>query len=502
MVTYLLCGARIFQQAMRNTLSNVIVHMAAEIAISPAEKGSLLAAVPLGYFLTQVPGGALADRIGAKNVLTWAMLLSACCCLVLPSAFDAFGTSGLFAVLVTMGAVQGPLFPTSSVLLARWMPRARDGEADEKAWATSMLDVGISVGTLLIIPVVTFLAEAVGWRHTYHTIGVASVAYVVVWATLGAASPEECSYIRTDERAFLAHAVSPGPKKANNKSNKSFGADADADGGATASAPLFERIVGMPAAVALHPGVWAVFIAHMAFNFGAYYLTNWSSTYYKDVLGVPPSRAYIHLMLPHVSNLAVKALNPLIAAWLAARGFNLLSSRRLFTCMGFFLSAAVLLPVYHVRSHVWASTALFSLANACFGLAPSGFKANYLDITEQYVGVISGYGNTLGTIASFGQPKLIARLLDATGATEQSTAGGSWLLVLGAVALINLLAAINYALYSTVTPVEGAAEQQGGTPLRKKFDSAASGRTRSQAKATAQSAAPYPISESGKVKAA
>ena len=48
-----------------------------------------------------------------------------------------------------------------------------------------------------------------------------------------------------------------------------------------------------------------------------------------------------------------------------------------------------------------------------------------LDITEQYVGVIAGYGNTLGTIASFGQPKLLAWILDHTGATAESTAGGS-----------------------------------------------------------------------------
>ena len=27
----------------------------------------------------------------------------------------------------------------------------------------------------------------------------------------------------------------------------------------------------------------------MAFNFGAYYLTNWSPTYYKDVLGLSPT---------------------------------------------------------------------------------------------------------------------------------------------------------------------------------------------------------------------
>ena len=47
--------------------------------------------------------------------------------------------------------------------------------------------------------------------------------------------------------------------------------------------------IGMPWAVAAHRGLWAVYCAHMAFNFGAYYLTNWSPTYYKEV--PPPAAA-------------------------------------------------------------------------------------------------------------------------------------------------------------------------------------------------------------------
>ena len=91
------------------------------------------------------------------------------------------------------------------------------------------------------------------------------------------------------------------------------------------------------------------------------------------------------------------------------------------------------------------STALFSAANCFFGLAPSGFKANYLDITERYVGIISGYGNTLGTLASWAGPQLVAAILARTG---------SWDLVLGCVALTNVVAAGNYYLHSTVNVVE------------------------------------------------
>ena len=66
---YLLCFVRVFQQSNRNVLSNVLVLMTNELGLTISQKGTLLAMIPLGYFLTQVPGGALADRIGAKNVM-------------------------------------------------------------------------------------------------------------------------------------------------------------------------------------------------------------------------------------------------------------------------------------------------------------------------------------------------------------------------------------------------------------------------------------------------
>ena len=51
-----------------------------------------------------------------------------------------------------------------------------------------------------------------------------------------------------------------------------------------------------------------------------------------------------------------------------------------------------------------------------------------LDITEQYVGIISGYGNTLGTVASWAGPKLVATEMQAEMQAEicprYSRAGG------------------------------------------------------------------------------
>ncbi|CAE7827991.1 PHT4 [Symbiodinium necroappetens] len=240
-----------------------------------------------------------------------------------------------------------------------------------------------------------------------------------------------CFYISKKELAFLEANVPKQEKKS------SQGQLRDQDG---------PGLLGMPVAVALHHSLWAVFFAHIAFNYGAYYLTNWSPTYYSEVLKLTPEQAKYHLMLPHVANLICKSVNPLLVRLVERRGISLLSMRRLFTASGFLLAALCLLPVYRLRGHnPWVTTALCSAANAFFGLAPCGFKANYLDITEKYVGVISGYGNTLGTVASWVGPQFVAFLLHNFR---------SWDVVLFSVALMNIAAAMNYVRSSTVMPLE------------------------------------------------
>jgi len=439
---YLLMLTRMFQQSNRNLLGLLLVYMAKDLGFGMSEKGSLLSAIAVGYLFTQVPGGALADKLGAKNVMTATLLLSGLCCIAVPLVAGPFGLLGVWCAIALMGAFQGPMFPTSSVFLSKWMPGKDAPGGDEKAWGTSMLDIGISLGSLLIIPTANSIADAVGWRGTYTTVGLATVAFACAWHVLAADAPSQCWYISAAELDYLQKYVG--------QQTKPKPAAAPAAAGSKAVVAAGEggvwRVLGLPRHVALAPGVWAVFFAHMAFNFGAYYMTNWNPTYYVEALGLTAAQARIHLAMPHVTNLAAKALNPALVAMVAKAGVPLLGSRRLFTSVGFIVSALCILPVARLKGYnPWVSTALFSLANAFFGLSPSGFKANYLDITERYVGIIAGYGNTLGTVASWAGPQIVAALLQRFE---------SWDLVLATVAASNAAATLNYVLRATVDVID------------------------------------------------
>eukprot|EP00928_Gymnodinium_smaydae_P044335 TRINITY_DN2957_c0_g1_i1.p1 TRINITY_DN2957_c0_g1~~TRINITY_DN2957_c0_g1_i1.p1 ORF type:complete len:487 (+),score=72.40 TRINITY_DN2957_c0_g1_i1:103-1563(+) len=428
---YLLMGTRVFQQAMRNAIAPLMVFISEDLGIGVGQAGVLLSATAAGYFFTQVPGGQLAEKFGSKIVITSAMGLSAVCCILAPVSADLFGVSGLWFMMAILGAVQGPLFPASFVSLSKWMPKASPGMKDEKAWGTSMLDIGISIGSLLVIPVATGVAGSAGWRMALYIIGFASMVFIAMWHFLASEEPSSCSYISADELQFL-EANCPKPKKAS---------DDDVKAG-----DKKQGFLGLPTHLAFKSGMWAVFVCHMAFNFGAYYLTNWSPTYYSQVLKVSNEHAKYHLMMPHVTNLATKSLNPILIKWVDTLGISVLRNRQLFTVFGFLMAAVVLLPVHQLRGlNPWVSTVLFSACNAFFGLSPSGFKANYLDITEKYVGSISGIGNALATVSSWVGPQFVAFLLSRYQ---------SWDLVLASVALSNIVASVVYLKCATVVPIE------------------------------------------------
>jgi ACS family sodium-dependent inorganic phosphate cotransporter len=409
---------------MRNALAALIVFMSRDISMDAGDKGRLLSAIAAGYLLTQVPGGAMADRFGAKRVISYALASSASLCFMIPFAADNYGLPGVWCTIAMMGAAQGPLFPTSTVYLSRWLPKQGKDGADEKAWGTTMLDLGVTVGSMVVLPVANALAETVGWRQAYRCVALAGFAFVAAWNFFAAEEPSKCRLISGEELKFLNESVPP-PR---------------------ARAAGSVGILGIPFELFFNPGLWAVFIAHMGFNYGFYFLTNWSPTYYADVLKLSPAQSGVHLAVPQVANIAAIFFAPALVKHANKQGCTLRTSRCCFTAVGLLGAGLCLGPAYQLRNlSPWVTTILLALANGFFGLSPSGFKANYLDVTELYVGVVSGYGNTLGTCASFFGPQIVGFFLKGNG---------GWDAALASILAVSFFSSAAFVSFCTVTPVE------------------------------------------------
>eukprot|EP01063_Lacrimia_lanifica_P005898 TRINITY_DN13557_c0_g1_i1.p1 TRINITY_DN13557_c0_g1~~TRINITY_DN13557_c0_g1_i1.p1 ORF type:complete len:439 (+),score=188.63 TRINITY_DN13557_c0_g1_i1:73-1389(+) len=427
---YLLMGARTFQQFMRNVLAAVLVYMPEEIS---AQRGQMLSAVAAGYLLTQVPGGAVADKIGAKNVVTVALLGSCLACMGMPYAYAQGGVEYVWYTLAFMGLIQGPLFPTSTVFLSKWTP------PDERSRASTIIDIGISLGALLSIPAGAYFGKNFGWEVTYQLVGSATLAFLVLWQVFAAEAPNTCWYITQEEIDHIIDNASPMSKK------KKFGKQEKGGGGEDPDVrPLWRCL--------LHPAVLVIFLSHIAFNYGAYYVTNWNPTYYKDALGLDALTAGVHLSMPHVGNLVGKMLNNPISGQLKARQVSQLNQRKFFTLVSALGAGAFQLPVYLCKDLPTAATTfLMTMTTVFWGMAPSGFKANYLDVTLEYSGIISGIGNTLGTVASYYGPQIVQHILKEHN---------SWNLIFVSIFAVNVVTGALFTIFATDTPVERVPEKK------------------------------------------
>uniref|UniRef100_A0A7S0ALW2 Major facilitator superfamily (MFS) profile domain-containing protein n=1 Tax=Pyrodinium bahamense TaxID=73915 RepID=A0A7S0ALW2_9DINO len=413
----LVFGCRLVQTVLRMAMGALVVYICEEHSCTPASKGWILSAHAFGYCTTQVLGGVLADRAGGCGVAGGALAAAGLALATTPAAAALLGLGGVVAAQVVMGIAMGPLFPATMQVLAKWLP------PNERAFASTALDSGITVGSLVAVPISSALAVHFGWRPALVIYGLAAIAYSALWAKHAAERPDCCPYCSEGEQAFLASALP--------QTKRQPEAGADADG-------FLEAL--------RHMRFWAIYVAHFAFNYSVYFINSWSATYYLEVFAMRPEHAGLHLSLPHAVNMLVKVCaTPIIARAMRVCSFSDLGCRRAFSGVGFLVAAACLRLLPYAAGSASATTALFSTALGFMGLHPSGFKANYMDVTREHGGVVSGVGNTVASVASSIGPLLVSQV---------RASSGSWSPVFHSVAMLNLLAILIFGTLSSTTPIE------------------------------------------------
>lgn len=107
---------------IRSSLPPLVPFIAKDIGYSSIQQASLLGAFFPGYLLTQLPAGWLAQRFGAKLVLSLNMFGTAVLYSLLPTAArSSSGTLPVVGLLTTMGLCQGGLIPAEAAINRAWL---------------------------------------------------------------------------------------------------------------------------------------------------------------------------------------------------------------------------------------------------------------------------------------------------------------------------------------------------------------------------------------------
>jgi len=100
----------------------------------------------------------------------------------------------------------------------------------------------------------------------------------------------------------------------------------------------------------------------------------------------------------------------------------------------------------------WWSTGLFSVALAGTGFHAESFRANYLDVTQTHVGLVSGVGNCLSSVSAMCAPFVVGRIVRIHH--------GDWSPIWRLSGLACVVAALVFGAFSTTVPVEEESQQQ------------------------------------------
>lgn len=139
----------------RTSISQLMVPISRELALSKLEQGWLFSAFSWGYVAFMLPGGFLVRHFGGWRCFQIGVSLSAILCagMAICSSFQS-----LFAVRFLLGAAEAPVFPACAAIVA---DRFQIGAI---AKGTACFDSGSYLGGAVVGASLPFLAATIGWR--------------------------------------------------------------------------------------------------------------------------------------------------------------------------------------------------------------------------------------------------------------------------------------------------------------------------------------------------
>lgn len=335
------------------------------LSLSDTEMGWVLSIFALGYALAQTPGGMLADKYGARLVLSSIVTIW--------SGFTAltsfaFNFSSLLVIRFLFGAGEAGAYPGISTAVFKWIP------VKERGIVNGINFSGSRIGAAFALPIIAYMLDLFGWRETFILLGIIGFVWALIWYLWFRNYPEEHPSISVEEKDYIL----------NNRQKKETSAN---------------RVSLSFRTLFTSKNMWLAMWQYFCSNFTFFFCLTWLFPYIKSTYQLDAVEAGLWSSIP----LLFGAFGNWFSGWLVDRiyckgSWNL--SRKLPAIIGFLLAAfGMLMSVY--MTEVLGAITFLSLAifGADMTLSPSWSFCN--DIGKSNSGAVSGTMNMAGNIGSF-----------------------------------------------------------------------------------------------------
>ncbi len=162
----------------RQTLATLAPLLRAELRLSNAEYGWIIAAFSISYAGCAPFAGLLIDRIGLFRGISLSIGMWSLAAL---STGLARGFSGLLLCRAMLGVAEAGGIPAAGKAIQQYL------NPPERALGNSLNQAGVSLGLILAPPIATWIAMRHGWRAAFMATAIAGFLWIPLWRSVGAA---------------------------------------------------------------------------------------------------------------------------------------------------------------------------------------------------------------------------------------------------------------------------------------------------------------------------
>lgn len=381
----------------------------AELELTERQMGWVLGVFSLGYFVFQIPGGWLGNRIGTRKAFSLISVIWSVCTVWSSLAFSWLS---LLVSRVGFGAAQAGMVPISASIISDWFHENRRGVC------SAVIAASMSIGGVVAMKLTTELMQHFHWRDVFRMYSLVGIVWAAVFYLFFRSRPQDHPWNQA-----TAHDATKTPVHV---------AANTTDGTGDHQSPVeWKKLLRNRTKCAIN--VQAIFRAA-----GYWLFVTWFPAYLEYRFEVTQAEAGSLSTWPLVGVVVGTILGGILVDRLLVGVADKRASRvgvasvALFTCALLTLASA------------WCGTAnqfvlLMSLGAVFSGAANPAAWAATMDVAGKNTAIVVGMMNMAGTIGGFTMPIVLGYMI---GDIKES--GGNWNKVVYLVAAIYLAAAISW----------------------------------------------------------
>ncbi|WP_321933425.1 MFS transporter [Paraburkholderia sp. J8-2] len=385
----------------RTVLSAAAPRLQSQFHLSAVEMGVVMSAFFWSYALLQLPAGFLADRLGQKKVLGFAVLWWS---LATAATGIASGFKSLVALRVALGAGEAGAYPSNAGIASKWFARS------ERATVAGIFDSGSKLGGAIALPLIAAMLTAFDWKITFALTGLLGLIWYVVWQFTFSDSPRDHKRVNAEELAYIE-------------------SDSLAERSDKAERPALRKLLA-------HRNIWAMCIGFFMINYNSYFFITWLPTYLVKARGMTMMEMGWMASLPLLVSIVVE----IFAGWASDRVFasgklSLTATRKLFLVIGLLMASSIGFAAFADSAAV--AVLLLCIAKSGTTVAASQVWALPADVAPRNaVSMVAGVQNTVSNIGGVVGPIVTGAIVGATGSFVPALVVSSALI---GVAIVNYL---------------------------------------------------------------